>query len=50
MREYNIIVKNGGGVVIYNDIIKATNENEALITFLKSAIINDEDTITINEK
>lgn len=48
---YQIIVKNKGNAIIYNDIIKAQNPTNALYEFVNnlSNSFEDGDIITINE-
>lgn len=49
-KEYRIIVKNDAKIEIYNDIILAKNENDAMIEFLQNNVIYERDTITIEEE
>lgn len=47
---YKVVILNAGNVEIYNDIIKASNENEALKILLENETICGGDTITIDYK
>lgn len=47
MKKYIIKIYNGSGVLVYNDIIEAKDENDALIIFLNNVIICDGDIIKI---
>lgn len=47
--EFRIIIKNSGDCEIYNEIITAKDENEALKTVLDSEIIYTGDKIEIEE-
>lgn len=49
MNNYKIIVKNSGNCVVYDEIITAKNENEALKIMLQDNIIYCDDTIEIQE-
>ncbi len=49
MKNFKIIILNGAGCEIYNKIIKAENENKAIIEVLDNEVIYSDDTITIEE-
>lgn len=49
MYYYKIIVKNSGKCVVYNEIIKAKNENEAFKIMLQNNVIYCGDIIEIEE-
>ena len=51
MRDYEIIIKNGAGCVVYNEIITAENENMAIKNFILNnrGTVYCGDTITIEE-
>ena len=46
---YKITIFNSGGYDIYTLIVEAENENKAIIKALDDAILNDGDTIKIEE-
>lgn len=46
---YKITIYNYFNIEIYSEIIKAEDENKAIIEALKSEIISDGDTIKIEE-
>lgn len=47
MTTYNIIVNNGFGALICEELIIASSAQMALYQFLNNNIIDDDDTITI---
>lgn len=49
MKRYNIIVKNFMIAEVYNEIILAKNENDAIIKMLSDVIIAEGDRIEIYE-
>lgn len=54
IRSFNIIVRNGAGCRVFDKIISAKDENEAIIQIAtisnsKSVLLNDGDTIEIEE-
>lgn len=49
MKKYNIIVKNGMGLMIDNRIIEALTPRNAMIKYLEKMEIYEDDTITIRE-
>lgn len=48
--EYRVIIKNSGNCEIYNEIVTAKDENEAIKTVLDSEIIYTGDRIEIEEE
>lgn len=50
MKNYLITIYNGAGVIIEEKVINAKDENEALLKFIKDAVICDGDTIKITEE
>lgn len=48
--EYRIIIKNSGNCEIYNEIVTAKDENEAIKVVLDSEIIYAGDRIEIEEE
>lgn len=48
--NYRIIIKNSGNCEIYNEIVTAKNENEALKIILETEIICSGDSILIEEE
>ena len=49
MKRYNVIVKNFMIAEVYNEIILAKNENDAIIKMLSDVIIDEGDRIEIYE-
>ena len=49
MITYNIIIRNGGGYEIYNEVIIARSENDAIKMIIDNITLADGDTIEINE-
>ena len=49
MNKYKIIILNGANCEVYNEIITAKNENEALLKLIDFVIINAWDIIKIEE-
>lgn len=49
MKRYNVIVKNFMIAEVYNEIILAKNENDAIIKMLSDVIIAEGDRIEIYE-
>ncbi len=50
MRLFRIIINNEVGAELYNQVIEADNENEALISVLKDEIVYSGDMIIIEEE
>lgn len=50
MRLFRVIIANSVGAELYNDVIEATDENEALLKVLKDEIVYSGDTISIDEE
>ena len=50
MRLFRIIISNSVGAELYNDVIEAKDENEALLIVLKDEIVYSGDTINIEEE
>ena len=50
MRLFRVIMTNGAGIEIYNEVIEAKDENEAISLILKDEIIYSGDTISIEEE
>lgn len=49
MNTYNIIIRNGSDVLVYNETIIAKDENEAIKKIIDVITLADGDTIEINE-
>lgn len=49
MNNYKIIVKNNGNCIVYDETIKAKDENEALKIMLQNNVIYCGDIIEIEE-
>ena len=49
MNTYNIIIRNGNNVLVYNETIIAKDENEAIKIIVDTITLVDGDTIEINE-
>lgn len=51
MNTYRVIIRNGTGSEIYNGLVNAETENEAIMKLLKDDIITlyCDDTLTIEE-
>lgn len=47
--DFRIIIKNGGKCLVYDEIVNAKDENEALQKLLEKVSINTDDTIEIKE-
>lgn len=47
--DFRIIIKNGGNCLIYDEIVNAKDENEALKKLLEEITISIDDTIEIKE-
>lgn len=47
--DFRIIIKNGGNCLIYDEIVNAKDENEALKKLLEKVTISIDDTIEIKE-
>ena len=51
MKKYKILLYNENNNLIYNEIVQADDEEQALINFIKNiATITSGDTIKINEE
>lgn len=50
MRLFRIIITNDVGSELYNDVIEAKDENEALLVVIKDEAIYSGDTISIEEE
>lgn len=50
MRLFRIIITNSVGSELYNDVIEAEEENDALLIVLKDEVIYSGDTISIEEE
>ena len=50
MRLFRVIISNGVGAELYNEVIEAKDENEALLVVLEDEIVYSGDTISIDEE
>lgn len=50
MRLFRVIIANGAGAELYNEVVEAKDENESVLTVLKDEIVYSGDTISIKEE
>lgn len=49
MKEFRVLIYNGSGAIVYDEIVKSEDENNAIIEILKDITICSDDTIKIEE-
>lgn len=49
MKNFRILVYNGSRVIVYDETVKAIDENNAIIDVLKDITIYSDDTIKVEE-